>query len=88
MQARRRAALTSFRDCLVQDLLAQGQIGHGAPEPCVLRLQILRALDPIGIEPAELLTPSVTRDLRHANGANRIGHGLALWDHHVDLDLA
>ncbi|AWM85465.1 hypothetical protein C4E04_01005 [Microvirga sp. 17 mud 1-3] len=60
-------------------------LGYCASEPGVFHFRILQALDLICFEPAELLPPSVTGHLRHADCANGIGNGLALLDHHIDL---
>jgi hypothetical protein len=49
MQARRRAGLTSFPKRPPSRSACPGQIGHRASEPGILRLQILQALDVLGV---------------------------------------
>ena len=65
MQARRRARLSSFLCRLLQDQLAQRQLGHRATKPRVLRLQVPQALNPWSFfSPPKLLAPAVIRHLR------------------------
>jgi hypothetical protein len=59
------------------DLIALVQASTTLPI-MLFSLMILQALDLIGFEAAELLTPSVIRDLRHADRSNGTGNGLAL----------
>src|SRR6516225_3600755 len=70
---------------LSQDHLVQRQIRDCPPKTGVLRLQILHPLDLIAPQPAVLLTPAIIRHLRDADGADRIGHQLALRRQHINL---
>ena len=57
---------------LREDHLVQGQIGHCAPQPGVLSLELLQPLHLIRLQPPELLAPPVIRDVGDADRANRV----------------
>jgi transposase len=52
---------------LLQDQLLKRQIGHGAPEPVVLRFQLFQPFDLIALEPAVFRPPPVVRGLSHTD---------------------
>ena len=59
IQARRRAGLRSFPGSLLPNEFIQGQIGDRPAKPAVLLLELLQALDLIGLQPAVLLAPPI-----------------------------
>jgi len=97
-QARRRAGLRTFsaiasrsprrrrysRGGLARDQLLEREVRNGLPQPLVLLLQLLEPFHLVGLQPAELLPPSVVREPRHADRAYRLGHRPALRHQHVD----
>jgi hypothetical protein len=85
MQARRRAGLRSFPSGLLQDELVEREIRDSPAQPRVLGLKVLQPFDLVALEPAILLAPAVVRDLRDADGADRVGHGLPLREQDIDL---
>jgi len=71
---------------LGQDHLVQGQIGNGAAQPGVLRLQLLlHPLHLIRLQPAELLAPAIVSHLGHADRSHGVSNRLSLRSQHISL---
>ena len=62
---------------LFQDQLVEGEIRDSPAQPGILSLELFQALDLVALEVAVLGSPAVVGDLRHANRADRLGHGPA-----------
>src|SRR5919206_479232 len=53
--------------------------------PRLLGLEVLQPLDLLALEPAVLVSPAVVGHLGDADGADRIGDGVALREQDIDL---
>src|SRR5687767_3288769 len=59
---------------LGQDQLVEGEIRDSFPQPLVLGLELLQALDLARLQAAELLAPAIVGHLRDADLADGLGH--------------
>src|SRR5215203_4319161 len=70
---------------LLQDELVEREVRDGLAQALVLGLQLLHALDLVGLQAAVLLRPAVVRDLGDPNRADRIRHRGSLRNQNVHL---
>src|SRR5438132_5065263 len=84
MQARRRAGLRSFP---WQPQLRSACQALDQTPLCgaVLELEVLQALDLLGLQPAKLRPPPIIGHLAHPDLTDRVGQALALRYQHIDL---
>src|ERR1044071_3659551 len=70
---------------LLQDQLVEGQVRHRAAQPGVLGFKLLQAFYLVALQPTELLTPAVIRNLADTNRTDRLGHPLTLRGQNINL---